>query len=1182
MSVILVFFITQTAFSQFVSVKDGDWMLPSTWSTDPNSTAIPDSNSNVIVNHYVVASSTPYQTVECNNLTISDSGVIDNRTSAWVSGDLNVKNDLINYGVINPAYDFWLYVGGNFFNYGKVTSHYISTKQQLYLVGNLFNAGALKFTHTTIAKYLWKNSPTAHEHIIRSYNDSTMFIGEVGLQDSMGIVIIDSLAIINGKINLNGSKLVLPQKSEYSSVLILDNAQLLAGTIEANWNLIKSKNGTWGYLGENYNQVRDLKIINANMDGNFVIGSEGPYSSGYGRVYFSGETTLNGNYADWYSSSIWSAGDRILMIEGLLKNYGKFYNSNLPSGYGLYIKQIDGSRFENYGKITAKGMHFEGKCEFLPNDTLMIGEFNAVDSNTVVAIIDSDLLFGLNQSEVNFDFHHGKLNLTPDSKLTNLHGWVALRNINLEGNNSTVGCILREKGETKISNVNADWLLIQGYNDYTHHVFGDIRITAAGVFAPYYGHYPFVQINGDLTNYGRVKNNSSGTMILLINGDVNHLGLEWSNSETILNGQIDQNINLAESSLITGKVTFDAMIEGTNYQWQKNGNDIPNAVSKQLSFNNGIDTSKYGIYSCLVDGIQSRKIIVSDSNSNLFEIYDVAVTNLSSTSTKVEWKTTVPASGFIFYAENDATNGYPLEAAEPYTLRTEHSLILENLNYNSTYYFIIDQMDQDNRYIRSDEYNFVAGNLSSTGDTPFDSALATLKKLTVTPDVEGSAYIDGAFISNKLAYVVTNHNRLFRTTDGGESWIDVSPEKGTDFNKVGNTPSVHFYNENIGAVAFSNDDGANNYNYDLVFGYVWCTIDGGQTWSERFDVNDDQILHLEQATENVVYVSGTARLGVSSNRWFKKITRDVTNGTYTISDITTTPSNRPHVVSGDWLDENNGIVLARLNVNPYTVEAFRTKDGGTSWSGIQGNLPVINLAQISLSDRGIQMIDEDTFIFSYYSGNETKIYVSEDGGINWFTSEIVDSNVMLNSLSIDKSADYGLICGFNSDSSKIFYVMYADETEWTPFLLPNVKSGTDLYATELTEDGTIWVIGNKNSIWKSKPISTSIGNKKIAESPSEYQLLQNYPNPFNPTTVIKYSIPYVEAQNFVPVQLKVYDILGREVATLINEQKPAGKYEVKFDASGLSSGIYFYRIAIHSDRIQSGSFIQAKKMILTK
>jgi hypothetical protein len=99
---------------------------------------------------------------------------------------------------------------------------------------------------------------------------------------------------------------------------------------------------------------------------------------------------------------------------------------------------------------------------------------------------------------------------------------------------------------------------------------------------------------------------------------------------------------------------------------------------------------------------------------------------------------------------------------------------------------------------------------------------------------------------------------------------------------------------------------------------------------------------------------------------------------------------------------------------------------------------------------------------------------------------------------------------------------------------------------------------------------------KLAENVKSYKLEQNYPNPFNPSTVIKYSIPRsTELHSVSQTTLKVYDILGNEVATLVNENKSAGNYEVKFDASNLASGIYLYKL-------QSGDFVQTRKLMLLK
>lgn len=109
-----------------------------------------------------------------------------------------------------------------------------------------------------------------------------------------------------------------------------------------------------------------------------------------------------------------------------------------------------------------------------------------------------------------------------------------------------------------------------------------------------------------------------------------------------------------------------------------------------------------------------------------------------------------------------------------------------------------------------------------------------------------------------------------------------------------------------------------------------------------------------------------------------------------------------------------------------------------------------------------------------------------------------------------------------------------------------------------------WVVANGGLI-------TGIGNNtSVLNLPDNFNLSQNYPNPFNPTTKINYTLPTSGL-----VTLKVYDILGKEVASLVNEVKTSGRYEVQFNASNLSSGTYFYRL-------ETGKFVETKKMLLLK
>ncbi|MBK7978793.1 MAG: T9SS type A sorting domain-containing protein [Ignavibacteriae bacterium] len=148
------------------------------------------------------------------------------------------------------------------------------------------------------------------------------------------------------------------------------------------------------------------------------------------------------------------------------------------------------------------------------------------------------------------------------------------------------------------------------------------------------------------------------------------------------------------------------------------------------------------------------------------------------------------------------------------------------------------------------------------------------------------------------------------------------------------------------------------------------------------------------------------------------------------------------------------------------------------------------------------------------------------------------------------------------------------------------KHGFYLNSKSLLDDQKIYVVSEKLihdygtnydvklEIYQLNYIITKTENNKIVLI-DNYLLSQNYPNPFNPTTKIKYSIPENVKSEKENVKLIVFDVLGKEIKTLVNENKSPGNYEVEFNASYLSSGIYFYKI-------QAGKFIETKKMILIK
>ncbi len=154
----------------------------------------------------------------------------------------------------------------------------------------------------------------------------------------------------------------------------------------------------------------------------------------------------------------------------------------------------------------------------------------------------------------------------------------------------------------------------------------------------------------------------------------------------------------------------------------------------------------------------------------------------------------------------------------------------------------------------------------------------------------------------------------------------------------------------------------------------------------------------------------------------------------------------------------------------------------------------------------------------------------------------------------------------NSDGTKYPFnhlaFVFGFTDNWGSVQLPFSADVLIDYVYGKFKDGRIVVYEDFEDTTTDVPRETSI--------PVEFKLEQNYPNPFNPATTIKFTVPQVERVN-----LKVYDLLGREVATLVNEEKVPGSYEVKFDGSNLASGMYIYQL-------QAGNMVISKKMMLMK
>ena len=179
------------------------------------------------------------------------------------------------------------------------------------------------------------------------------------------------------------------------------------------------------------------------------------------------------------------------------------------------------------------------------------------------------------------------------------------------------------------------------------------------------------------------------------------------------------------------------------------------------------------------------------------------------------------------------------------------------------------------------------------------------------------------------------------------------------------------------------------------------------------------------------------------------------------------------------------------------------------------------------------------------------------------SQDFPDMNSMINEF-VDWSKDF-------SSSKVAFQFGYNNDKPWWGKLSNPPKDIGDALIGKCSNISDLyWVDFTAYDIWPKDFVPTSVLDKNINTLVQSYTLKQNYPNPFNPSTNIRYQIP---KSSFV--NLKVYDVLGREVESLINEEKPAGNYEVEFTGTGLTSGIYFYQLTV-------GNFTQTKKMILLR
>ncbi len=261
---------------------------------------------------------------------------------------------------------------------------------------------------------------------------------------------------------------------------------------------------------------------------------------------------------------------------------------------------------------------------------------------------------------------------------------------------------------------------------------------------------------------------------------------------------------------------------------------------------------------------------------------------------------------------------------------------------------------------------------------------------------------------------------------------------------------------------------------------------------------------------------------------------------------------------------------------------LKTTNSGLYWS-------YVSTLQVEYGSE-LCFINKDTgWVTNVYTNalNPQDIYISYNGGQNWVKQNLPGGSIFsiigITSIkSVSKNTIYGVGGALDINHQRVLPVIWKTTNAGNNWGYQ--KPDTSLHsgpfkAIDFVNEDTGWVYSGPAGLFTTNGggqiIYTVINGINISFS-NKFKLYQNYPNPFNSVTKIKYQIPTATTSYYTNIILKVYDISGKEIKNLVNEKKLPGTYEVKFDADGLSSGVYFYLMQIN------GLKADIKKMIFLK
>ena len=375
------------------------------------------------------------------------------------------------------------------------------------------------------------------------------------------------------------------------------------------------------------------------------------------------------------------------------------------------------------------------------------------------------------------------------------------------------------------------------------------------------------------------------------------------------------------------------------------------------------------------------------------------------------------------------------------------------------------------------------------------------------------------------------------------TWVDADPDSGI----LANAKIISICKDKTGCIYAGCDSNTPSY----------YSTDGGQKWRQimDFSFSINSVFCITEAPDGSIWFGTNRGLIVSRDHGY----------TYTAF------ANMKKSISAIMFDSNGNVYLGTSG------GLYKSTNGGNDWAQVNLPYPGSSVLAIGMNSKG-----------HIFAGTSTYLYHSVDAGISW---ESLSPNGSMGGAATVKEITFdnndnlvvnAILLMISYDSGHYFYQI-------NPYL--NTPNPTSIQPKGIVLDtkNRIFTMNTFKApyILMGQIVPTIIENERLYV-PLNFVLNQNYPNPFNPSTTIKFSIPTSpepspyqgEGLRERLVTLKIYDLLGREVTTLVNEEKAPGNYEVTFNVEtrrgeSLSSGVYFYTLS-------TNGFFQSKKMLLMK